>query len=64
LAKEGIPLDKEKRKQISERFASLAEKTKGAAILWVDDNHPYQNVAERRVFLAAGISVDTVPHDE
>ena len=60
IAKEGIPLEAEKRKQISDRFSSLADKTRGAAILWVDDNHPYQNVAERRVFLAAGISVDTV----
>lgn len=58
IAKADRFISKEKRKQISSRFARMSENTKGATILWVDDNHPYQNVTERRVFLAANIYVD------
>jgi hypothetical protein len=58
IAKDAVLIDPQIRKQITDRFAAMAEKTKGATILWVDDNHPYQNVAERRVFIAAGITVD------
>jgi hypothetical protein len=53
------PIDPQESKRISDRFASMAEKLRGATILWVDDYHPHQNVAERRVFLAAGMSIDT-----
>ncbi|MDR3465597.1 MAG: hypothetical protein P4M07_06605 [Xanthobacteraceae bacterium] len=43
---------------LAARFAQLAEITNGATVLWVDDKHPYQNANERRVLLAAHISVD------
>lgn len=58
IAKADLFIPKEKQKQISSRFARMSENTKGATLLWVDDNHPYQNVTERRVFLAANIYVD------
>jgi hypothetical protein len=58
IAKADLFIPKEKQKQITSRFARMSENTKGAALLWVDDNHPYQNVTERRVFLAANIYVD------
>ncbi len=58
IAKADLFISKEKRKQISSRFARMSDNTKGATLLWVDDNHPYQNVTERRVFLAANIYVD------
>src|ERR1035437_1307437 len=58
IAKEAVFISPDKRKQISSRFARMSENTKGATLLWVDDNHPYQNVTERRVFLAANIYVD------
>jgi hypothetical protein len=58
IAKEAVFISPDKRKQISGRFARMSEKTKGATLLWVDDHHPYQNVTERRVFLAANIYVD------
>ena len=59
LAKADIFIPEEKRKQIASRFARMSDNTKGATILWVDDNHPYQNVTERRVLIAANIYVDT-----
>jgi hypothetical protein len=58
IAKADLFIPKEKQKQISARFARMSENTKGATLLWVDDNHPYQNVSERRVFLAANVYVD------
>jgi hypothetical protein len=58
IAKEAVPISPTERKRISARFEQMSGKTKGATILWVDDKHPYQNVLERRVFLAAEISVD------
>ncbi|MFZ0479572.1 MAG: hypothetical protein WAL71_10510 [Terriglobales bacterium] len=48
----------EERKRISDRFVQLNKQAQGARLLWVDDEHPYQNVRERRVLLAAGIAVD------
>ena len=44
--------------RISARFQQLAKQVRGAKLLWVDDQHPYQNVRERRVFVAAGMIVD------
>jgi hypothetical protein len=58
IAKDPLFIPKEKQKQISERFARMSENIKGATLLWVDDKHPYQNVPERRVFVAANINVD------
>jgi hypothetical protein len=58
VAKEAMLIDPMERKRITNRFASMAAKTTGATLLWVDDEHPYQNVAERRVLVAAGIAVD------
>ncbi len=56
-AKRDLISDSE-RGEITARFAQMAKKIKGATVLWVDDNHPQQNVRERRVLLAAGMSVD------
>jgi hypothetical protein len=58
IAKENVLIDESKRKRITDRFARMANETTGATILWVDNQHPYQNVTERRVFIAAGMTVD------
>jgi hypothetical protein len=52
------PIDQVMQRQLAKLFNDAARKTKGANILWVDDKHPYQNAAERRVLVAAGMSVD------
>ncbi len=43
-----------------ERIKRLANKIAGASILWVDDNHPTQNLYERKAFAALGINIDMV----
>lgn len=58
VANGSIAIEESARKRISARFVSISEKLLGATVLWVDDNHPVQNVAERRVLTAAGINVD------
>lgn len=42
------------------RIERNAAYLRGARILWVDDNHPQQNLYERRAFSALGLSVDMV----
>jgi hypothetical protein len=46
------------RERISARFGQMEKQIAGANILWVDDQHPQQNVRERRVLNAAGVNVD------
>jgi hypothetical protein len=46
------------RERISARFAQMSKQLVGANILWVDDQHPYPNVRERRVLTAAGVNID------
>ncbi len=57
-AKDELSIDPVERKKIVDEFGRLANKTRGATVLWVDDQHPYQNVRERRVLIAAGMTVD------
>lgn len=42
------------------RIERSAKKITGSTILWVDDNHPTQNLRERRALSALGISIDIV----
>lgn len=58
VAKESVLMSREARKRLSDRFKAQRQDTEGATVLWVDDGHPYQNVTERRVLEAAGMSVD------
>jgi CheY-like chemotaxis protein len=52
------PIGEERRKALAARLSRLKSYTNGAAILWVDDNNPYQNISERRVLTDANIKVD------
>jgi hypothetical protein len=57
-AKEDALIPEDEQKILLERFHQLEDKTKGANILWVDDNQPFANAMERRVLSAAGIHID------
>jgi hypothetical protein len=48
----------DRRERLSARFGQMAKPIAGANILWVDDEHPQQNVRERRVLNAAGVNID------
>lgn len=66
LGGEGVlsQISKADRDRISERFREMSQKTKGASLLWVHNKHPYQNVLERRVLVAAAINVDIAKSTE
>lgn len=59
-AREGAIKTPEQFKPYEERIKRLGGKITGASILWVDDNHPTQNLGERRAFTALGMNVDMV----
>jgi CheY-like chemotaxis protein len=60
----GVLRTPEEFKPFQERIKRLAPKTTGATLLWVDDNHPFQNTRERRAFSALGITIDAVTNTE
>jgi hypothetical protein len=49
---------------LEERIRRLAPKMAGASVLWVDDNHPIDNLFERHALSALGLGVDMVADTE
>jgi hypothetical protein len=52
----GVP--KAEQDKLKRRFLNVADYANEARILWVDDQHPQQNVRERRVLSALSIPID------
>jgi hypothetical protein len=52
----GIPLSVQT--QLKRRFANVVDTANEVRLLWVDDQHPYQNLRERRVLQSLAMGVD------